>query len=164
MHLRRFMKATRSVMERSVLEMHEAQELMPSKSDNLWRSKLQQKWSWSNLLQVQSNHLKEIHDENICKLFESFQNGESSLAEYLASVRHQTGLRLARPGLLTRLSSYNLVPYDTNWVVTGSTYVSLLVTRLKFKYAGPYNIAVDFMGSWFNGSWSSGKLIYWELI
>ena len=31
-------------------------------------------------------------DEKICKLFERFQNGESSLAEYLASVRHQTGL------------------------------------------------------------------------
>ena len=54
---------------------------------------------------------------------------------------------------------------DTNWVVTGrSTYVSLLATRLKFKYAGPYNVAVDFVGSWFNGSWSGGKLIYWELI
>ena len=33
-----------------------------------------------------------IRDEKICKLFERFQNGESSLAEYLASVRHQTGL------------------------------------------------------------------------
>ena len=35
-------------------------------------------------------------DEKIQKLFERFQNGESSLAEYLAeylaSVRHQTGL------------------------------------------------------------------------
>ena len=28
-------------------------------------------------------------DEKIQKLFERFQNGESSLAEYLASVRHQ---------------------------------------------------------------------------
>ncbi len=31
-------------------------------------------------------------DEKICKLFERFQNGESSLAEYLASVRQQIGL------------------------------------------------------------------------
>lgn len=29
-------------------------------------------------------------DEKIRKLFERFQNGESSLAEYLSSVRHQT--------------------------------------------------------------------------
>ena len=31
-------------------------------------------------------------DEKIRKLFERFQNGEASLAEYIASVRHQTGL------------------------------------------------------------------------
>ena len=31
-------------------------------------------------------------DENIRTLFEHFQNGEASLAEYVASVRHQTGL------------------------------------------------------------------------
>ena len=31
-------------------------------------------------------------DEKIRKLFECFRNGECSLAEYLASVRYQTGL------------------------------------------------------------------------
>ena len=42
-----------------------------------------------------SHHEKKRYiqrDEKIRKLFERFQNGECSLAEYLASVRHQTGL------------------------------------------------------------------------
>ena len=35
---------------------------------------------------------------------------------------------------------------------TRNTYVPLLTLRLKFKYA-PYNIGVDFMGSWELSQW-----------